>query len=163
MIMKFHRTATIADTQKIDELTARISDLVEENTNLKSLDSVIRRNIAMFEALLSSSPGGITLTGADRHIVRVVKGLTGFAPRDLAGVPIESLTVPEDREIIVDCYKRLLKRDCVKITREVRVPRADGSIAWFSVTLTDMLDNPDVQCIVWNYLDITTQKEREAA
>lgn len=161
--MKFSWPAANANAQFLEELTARVSELVEENANLRLLESTVRRNTALFEALLASNSGGITLTGPDRRIVRVVKGLTGFAPRDLAGVLIESLAVPEDRETVMECYEQLLRRDCEKITREVRVPRADGTIRWFSITLTDMLDNPNVQCIVWNYTDVTHQKEWELA
>jgi PAS domain S-box-containing protein len=139
----------------IEELTARISQLEEENANLKLLKAAVRRNNSLFEALLSSIAEGITLTGPDRRIVRVVKGLTGFTPRDLTGVLIDSLVVPEDHNAIRDAYDLLLRRHCQKVHAEVRVPRADGVVARFSMTLTDMLDDPNVQCIVLTYIDLS--------
>jgi PAS domain S-box-containing protein len=142
--------------QQIDELTAQVSELIEVNANLKLLDTVVRRNTALFKALLANSSEGITLTGPDRRIVRVVKGLTGISAADLNGVLIESLAIPEDQPIILGCYDQLLQRHAQKVRCEIRVVRADGSTARFSVTMTDMLDDPNVQCIVWNYVDITS-------
>ena len=142
----------------VDDLTGQISDLMQEN--LRRLDEALQRNSALFEALLANSSAGITLTGPDRRIVRVVHGLTGLSTIDLTGTLIECLAVPEDQELIVGCYKMLLSGSCGQVKREIRVPRADGTIRWFAVTVTDMLDDPNVQGIVWNYLDITEQKQR---
>ena len=129
-------------------LSERVAQLEEENT---ILEEVLLRNSRMFEALLRNGHDGITLTGPDRRIVRVIKGTTGFDSNSLCGQLIESLAVPEDRETIVDAYRHLLEGGCGKLTVRVRTPRADGSIELHVATLTDMLDNPYVQGIVWNY------------
>jgi PAS domain S-box-containing protein len=105
----------------------------------------------MFEALLSNCHDGITLTGTDRRIVRVIKGLSGIDPRILVGRLVEAVAVPEDQQTIVDAYRQLLQGRCGKIKVEFRLLRADGTIAAFAATLTDMLDDPNVQGIVWNY------------
>jgi diguanylate cyclase (GGDEF)-like protein/PAS domain S-box-containing protein len=83
--------------------------------------------------------------------VRVIKGLTGFDGGSLSGKLIDSLAVPEDRQIIVDAYRELLQGHCGKIDIAVRVPLPNGAIVLHSATLTDMLDNPDVHGVVWNY------------
>jgi hypothetical protein len=33
----------------------------------------------------------------------------------------------------------------------VRVPQADGAVILYAATLTDMLCNPNIQGILWNY------------
>lgn len=136
----------------VDQLTAQISDLMQEN--LLILDEAMHRNNALFEALLANSSAGITLTGPDRRIVRVVRGLTGLSSLDLTGTLIESLAIPEDQALIIECYDMLLNGSCRQVKQEIRVPRVDGTLRRFSVTLTDMLDDPNVQGIVWNYHDI---------
>ncbi len=133
---------------QIGMLTERVAQLEEENL---LLEEVLGRNSRMFEALLSNSHDGVTLTGPDRRIVKVVKGLTGMDPASLCGQPIESLAVPEDRQTIVEAYRQLVQGRCGKIAIVVRTIRADGSIVVFTATLTDMLDNPNVHGIVWNY------------
>src|SRR4029077_6530903 len=68
-----------------EQLTARISELEEANANLQLLDEAMRRNNALFEALLANSWQGITLTGPDRRILKVVRGLTGRSAPELRG------------------------------------------------------------------------------
>lgn len=152
-------TASHSGNEIIEKLTARISELEEANANLQFLDEAMQRNNALFEAVLANSCQGITLTGPDRRILKVVRGLTGRAAGELQGVLVESLVVAEDHEIIIEAYRKLLRRACAKVIIEFRVPRVDGTIAWFSATVTDMLDDPNVQCIVWNYTDITREKQ----
>jgi len=141
--------------ETIEELVARISELEEENANLRLLDQTIRRNNALFHALLANSSQGITMTGPDRRIVRVVRGLSGLDPDGLSGELVESVVAPEDREAVLEAYRKLLGRSCTKVRLDVRVPRPDGSMAHLSATVTDMLDDPNVQCIVWNYCQST--------
>ena len=129
-------------------LSEQISQLEQENVQL---EEALRRNTRIFEALVSNGHGGIALTGPDMRIVRVVKGLTDIDAAFLIGKRIDSLAVPEDRHIISDAYDRLLKGRCGKIGIAIRVPRAGGTVALHTATLTDMLDDPDVQGIVWNY------------
>ena len=146
---------------QLEQLNARVSDLLEANANLKMHGEVMRRNQSLFKALLANSIEGIALTGPDRRIVHLVNSLTGFRSEDLTGVPIESLLVPEDQALIVDSYDRLMRRECARVTHEVRVICADESIRWFSFTITDMLDDTDVHGIVCNYIDLTRQKHAE--
>jgi len=142
------------------QLRNHISDLLEENANLKRLDETLRHNTALFEALIANSSDGIALTGPDRRIIKIVRGLTGIEPAHLAGTLIESLAVPEDRETIIECYSRLLRRECPQVRRTIHVMRADGVVRRFAITLTDMLDHQSVQAIVWNYQDVTDHQPR---
>jgi PAS domain S-box-containing protein len=132
---------------RMHRLSERVAQLEDENM---LLEDGLRRNSRMFRALLGNGRDGITLTGPDRRIVRVVKGLTGIDAASLPGALIDSLAVPEDRQIIVAAYQQLLYRGCGTIMILVRLRQADGTVVRYTVTLTDMLDNPDVQGIVWN-------------
>ena len=135
-------------TAVIHNLSERLAELEEENL---LLEEVLHRNTRMFEALVSNSQDGITLTGPDRRIVRVIKGLTGLDPRLLTGMLIDSLAVVEDRPAILDAYTQLLRTPGGKIRIAVRVPQKNGTVVTYNATLTDMLDDPNVQGIVWNY------------
>lgn len=134
--------------EHIQQLSERVAELEQDNM---LLEEVLRRNTRMFEALLSHGQDGITLTGPDMRIVRVVKGLTGIDAAGLIGRPIDTLAVPEDRQIVSDAYHQLLQGHCGRIRIAVRAPQADGTIALYKATLSDMLDDPNVQAIVWNY------------
>ena len=132
----------------IHVLSERLAELEEENLQL---EEVLQRNTRMFEALISNSQDGITLTGPDRRIVRVIKGLTGVDPSLLTGLLIDSLAIPEDRPAILEAYTRMLKNPGEKIRIGVRVKQKNGTVVTYNAILTDMLDDPNVQGIVWNY------------
>lgn len=146
---------------EIGKLISRISELEEENANLRLLDEAITRNTAMFEALLAHSSDGIALMGPDRRIVRVVRTAMGFTAGEVAGLPIESLIHPDDQGILVECYDRLLKGCSKSEEFEGRICRPDGSIRWVLAKFTDLLDDPNVQAIVCNYSDVTQWKQRD--
>jgi len=134
--------------QQLEQLYERAAQLEDEN---RWLEETLRRNSRIFEDLLMNGDVGITLTAPDRRIVKVVKGVTGFDPDSLVGRYVESLAVPEDREVILDAYRRVLDGGCQKVRILVRIPHADGTIVLHTATLTDMLGNPDIQGIVCNY------------
>ncbi len=141
--------AEIADTEiQMQRLSERAAQLEEENLRL---EEVLQRNSRIFEDLLTNGHAGITVTGPDRRIVRVIKSFNGIDVGALAGRQIDSLMVAQDRQAVVDAYRELLDGRCGKIKVLVRVPQADGSIVLYASTLTDMLDNPNIQGIVWNY------------
>jgi PAS domain S-box-containing protein len=128
---------------------------------VRQLQKALDRNARLFDAMLSHSRDGIVLTGPDGRIVRMVRSMAGYGPVELAGLPVEMLIHPEDRDTVRDCYRRLLSRAAASIEDEVRILRPDGSFLWTEVTVTDMLDVPEVQAIVCNYSDITLRKEHE--
>ncbi len=147
--------------KEIERLTSRISELEQENANLRRLDESIRRNTAMFEAMMANSSAGIALMGPDRRIVKIVRAAMGFGRNDLVGLPVETLIHPEDQEILVDCYEQLLRGSAKSVEFEGRLWRPDGSLGWVVAKFTDMLDDPNVQAIVCNYSDVTEQRQRD--
>jgi len=130
---------------------------------VRQLQRALDRNTRLFDAMLSHSRDAIILTGLDGRIVRVVRSIAGYAPTEMAGLPVETLIHPEDRDALRDCYQRLLSRASTSVELEARVLRSDGSYFWAEATITDMLDEPDVQAIVCNYSDISLRKEHELA
>src|SRR5665213_669972 len=146
----------MSNTQSIDihapdahsEILERISELEEENARLRHLERTIQHNLKLFEALVSSIGDGLTLTRADGTIIRVIRGLLGYPPNSLNGMAVENVVFEEDHELIRKSFEQLrsgLKR---KITQELRLIRADGSVLWVEMTLDDMLDNPSVMAVV---------------
>jgi len=133
------------DFERLAELAA---ELEEEN---QRLEESLRRNSRVFRELLLSGDSGITLTAPDRRIVQVIRGVTGIDPEALVGQPIESMVVPEDRQAVVEAYRQLLDERREKVRIVVRVRNNAGDVILYGATLTDMLENPDIQGIVCHY------------
>jgi PAS domain S-box-containing protein len=129
-------------------LAQKAAELEEEN---QRLEEALRRNSRVFDELLITGDAGIALTGPDRRIVRVIRGVTGMDPEALVGRHIDELAVPEDRRIIEDAFQQLVERRRGKIRIFVRVRNGQGDVGLYRATLTDMLENPDIQGIVCNY------------
>jgi PAS domain S-box-containing protein len=141
-------TETAHDELQYELLAERAAELEEENQRLQE---ALERNSRVFRELLITSEGGITLTAPDRRIVRVIKGVTGLDPAALVGRPIELMVAAEDRQTVIGAYRQLLGERRGKVRILVRVPHADGDMTLYAATLTDMLENPDIQGIVCNY------------
>lgn len=133
---------------QIERLRERAALLEEENVRL---EATLRRNSRVFQDLLTNGDAGIVLTGPDRRVVRVIQGITGMDPDSCTGRPIESFVVEQDRQIVVDAYRELLAGRSTKVKILVRVPCPDGTVALYAATGSDMLSNPNIHGIVWNY------------
>ena len=152
--------SAIADPQQT--LIERVSELEEEVRNLLRLHAAIERNNALFEALLASSRDGITLTRCDGTIIKVVRGILGYA-KDLSGASVYDIVYPEDREAMRAAYRQLVERRQRRVEIEFHMYAADGSPAWIECTMTDMLDDPAVLAIVLNYRNVTRLKASQFA
>jgi hypothetical protein len=143
--------ACVECAARMEKMNERIGELTEENVRLKRIEDVVKRNNAMFEALVMHGNDGIALTGPDRRILKVVRGLSGFDTASMPGQLIEALMIPADRPIVVEAYRQLLSGSCSSAKIVIRLRHADSRAVLHSATLTDMLENPNVQGIVWNY------------
>jgi len=147
---------------RIHALARRVSELEEDNSNLRLLDGAIRRNTALFHALLANSRDGIVLAGPDRTVIRVIHTMTGRTSSEASGQRAEAFVHPDDRATLVGCFERVVASGG-REEFEVRALRPDGTYFWIAGTVADMLDDPDVQAIVCNYRDISRWKEDELA
>ena len=133
---------------QMERLRERAAQLEEENIRL---EETLRRNSKAFQDLLINGDAGIVLTGPDRRIVQVIQGISGMDPDSCTGRTIESFVIEEDRQIVVDAYRDLLEQRRSKVKILVRVPCPDDTVVLFAATGSDMLSNPNIQGIVWNY------------
>lgn len=132
--------------------------LEDSNATLRRLEATLDRNTRMFEALLDAGHEGIALTAADGSIIRVIRGILGYGPNALNGIPIADLVHREDRDRILGCYRELVIDRKPQMQGEARVMKEDGAWLWVEFTLTDLLDNPNVMAIVCNYRDISWRR-----
>jgi hypothetical protein len=80
------------------------------------------------------------------------------------GCPGETATscnhLPGSQTNIRHAYRRLLNDHCGTLAPELRVPRGDGDTGVFAAALNDMLDEPDVHRMVWNYSEFAVLDPR---
>lgn len=148
----------------VAELRERVSELEAENAALRQLDDAMRRNIRFFEALLVHSQDAIVLVTPQLTFLKVVHSALGNSDQDLMGQSVLSAIHPEDAPQVRAALDRLLSGQESFVTCECRaLGKKDEMWHWVEVEMTDLLNNPDVQAIVFNGRKIDKRKEYQAA
>jgi len=148
-----------AEDQVVAHLLERISELEQENDNLRKLEQTIRRNIYLFDALLRASKEGIMLLTPELTILRVIHSALGYAERDLLGEPLLSFIHPDDAGSLRESWSKLVTGVRGTGIIDFRALAPDGSWNWLRGHATDMLDDPNVHAIVLNMRRIDKTSE----
>lgn len=134
----------------VAHLLHRISELEDENSNLRRLKSTIRGNIRVFDALMSRCHVGILLLTPEMTIVRLLQSVLGYSESELPGENVLSLFHPEDASEAAEAFHGLLNRQARTRVIECRVRNAEGTWVRLEIEMTDMLDDAHVQAIVFH-------------
>ncbi len=100
-------------------------------TERKRAEERIARSEARLSAIIDNAPIGVAVVGLDRRPILVNRALETFLGRsasELAGLPFEDFTHPDDREKDMDLFGELMrgKRTGYRLTK--RYLRPDGSV-----------------------------------
>jgi two-component system cell cycle sensor histidine kinase/response regulator CckA len=129
-------------------------------------EEALRRNEALFRAVIEKSAEVMSLTAADgttRYLTPSAWRLLGWTAQEMGTRTLRDQVVPEDRARIATELARLARTGARDMSMEFRVQHRDGSLRWIESTGTNLLDDPDVRAIVGNYRDITARKLGEEA
>lgn len=152
-----------AGQTEMKQLRDRVTELEEENSNLRRLEETIRKNTRVFDVLLEKSREGILLITPDLIILRLVHSALGYQEQEMSGQSVYSLVHPDDMGFVKSSFDALLNSSVKSASCEFRARHKDGSWAWVAGEFTDMLDDPDVQAILLNVRNVTNQKDEWAA
>jgi PAS domain S-box-containing protein len=110
------------------------------------------------DALILSRPqmGGILY--ASPAIERVL----GYRMEDLQGREVMDIVHAEFREAALKQRADLLRTPGKVSVDETKIVRKDGSWCWIELTRSNLMHEPSVRAVVFNFRDITERKEAEA-
>jgi two-component system, cell cycle sensor histidine kinase and response regulator CckA len=135
-------------------------------TERVAAEEALRRNEALFRAVIEKSAEVISLTtidGATRYLTPSAWRILGWGPDEIGDRTLRGQVIPEDRARIQTELERMIRTGARDMSMELRVMHRDGTIRWIESTGTNLLDDPDVNAVVGNYRDITARKHAEAA
>ncbi len=153
---------TRAEDQVVTHLLERISELEDENDNLRKLEETIRRNSHLFDVLLGASHEAILLVNPELTILRLIHSALGYSENDLVGESALAFIHPDDAHRLEDCLVDLLRNHADARGIEIRGLGPDGKWIWLAGHVTDMLDDPDVQAIVLNFRRVDKSSQPES-
>ena len=143
----------------LEQLQERVAELEAENATLRQLQETIRRNAKIFEAVLRKSHEGFLLVTPQLTFLKAIHSVLGNRNEDLVGHSLLAKIHPEDGAHVTQAFVGLLANPSQSVTVECRVSDPQGQWHRMEVEMTDMLDDPDVQAVVWNARDITERKK----
>ena len=128
----------------------------------RALSRSWKRYQAMIEhsadALILSRPTGGGILYASPAMERVL----GFNLEDLRGREVMEFIHPEFREMALQLRDELLRAPGKVSVDECKVSHKDGSWRWIELTRKNLLHEPSVRAVVFNFRDITERKQAEA-
>jgi PAS domain S-box-containing protein len=117
-----------------------------------------------FQALIEYAPDGIALLGANgkmRQVTPSTERILGYAPEDIVDQDPALLTHPDDLPALLGILTDLFQHPGKVVRTEYRFLHKDGSWRWLESTISNLLEEPSVQAIVFNYRDVTERKRYE--
>jgi PAS domain-containing protein len=134
----------------VPELLDRISELEDENANLRKLEETIQRNTRLFEALLLASRDAILLLTPELTIMRMIHSALNYSERDVLGQSLLAFLHPDDVGVFEKAWAGLLSGHAKTCLVECRALGPGDTVFFEKIQITDMLDDPCVQAIVLN-------------
>jgi PAS domain S-box-containing protein len=153
-------TLTILKTQGPEPNTAlvMIEDVTQEKEALQAREAAARR----FQVLISKISDGISLVGEDGMV-------TWQSPSayEMFGHPLDEVLGksglnnlhPDDFVQVAPGFADLMASPGKTMVAEVRIRHKDGTWRWTEVVGTNLLEDPDLHAVVFNYRDITQRNE----
>jgi diguanylate cyclase (GGDEF)-like protein/PAS domain S-box-containing protein len=142
--------------------TIRIMGTIQDITNKKKIEDLIRESEEKYRALTDNSFTGIYIQQKGKIIFVNARfaEIHGYPQRDLIGKDFMMLNHPEDRDMVRKKIKEILNGQMRSITVEPRRLKKDGSVIWCQVIDT-VIKYENKPAIMGNVIDITDRKEAE--
>lgn len=162
----------------VDSLKMGVQDyLVKDQINGPLLVKSIRYSIErsrvrqamskkdrLFRLITENSPTAkalITPEGKITFCTHSVKAIKGYDEGDLVGKYVFDFIHPEDVSLLRDAISKIVANPSQQVNVEVREKHANGHYVWCEKSITNMLNDEQVNSLVITFWDITESKNAE--
>ena len=131
---------------------------------VKERTEELNKSEMRFRLLVENSLDIISLIDYDGRIIYIspsIKRLTGFTEKEMIGLSGFDLIHPNDVEGGKKFRQKLIDMPFVPANSIFRLKHKNGGHIWVEGTVTNMLNDENVQAFVLNYHDITERKKAE--
>ena len=149
-------------TRAVVETHATVRDVAERMQSQAALAEAEER----FRSAFEEAPIGMALTSPDFRFLRVNRALchiTGYTPQQLEGLPVASITHPDDLKADWEARGAMLEGELSSHRAERRYLHASGSAVWVAVNSTLVRDATGRPLHFLSQMqDITERRRHEA-
>jgi len=142
----------------------RLLGVVIDITELKQAEQAYALSKRRFQALIEHAPDGIALLGLNgklRQVTPSTESILGYTVEEAAEQDPALLTHPDDLPDLLGLLNDLIQNPDKVAIAQYRFRHKDGSWRWLESTVSNLIAEPSVEAIVFNYRDITERKQTE--
>jgi len=129
-------------------------------------ERALGRSWKRYQAMIEHSADALILsrptTGGILYASPAMERVLGFTLEDLRGREVMDFVHPEFKEQALKLRSELLHHPGKVSVDECKVLHKDGSWRWIELTRKNLLHEPSVRAVVFNFRDITERKQAEA-
>ncbi len=117
-----------------------------------------------FRALIENGTDAIWLVnvqGSVQYASASTRNVLGYEPHEVVNRDSLELIHPDDADHARRTFQELLAKSHGLSKIEARMRRKEGSWCWVECSCSNLLEEPEVRAIVWNYRDISERKSSE--
>ena len=115
-----------------------------------------------FQALIENAPDGVALLGLDgklRQVTPSTQQILGYSVEEAQGQDPGLFTHPDDLPGVLQVLNDLIQNPGKVVRTEYRFRHKDGSWRWLDSTISNLIQEPGLEAIVFNYRDVTERKQ----
>lgn len=135
----------------------------QDITQRKQAEERLQQSEKHFRSLIEHNADGIALADAKGIITYISPStthVTGYLPEEFVGHGLfQRMVYPEDGEATKRLLARVFEEPGKSHELEYRTRHKNGTFLWLEAIGINLLHEPGVEAIVWNFRDITQRKQ----
>ena len=126
--------------QQLKRIVVVATDITEQKQSQETLCRQDAEFRAMFDVASIGMAQADPVTGQWRRVNQRLCDITGYSAGEMLRMRMSDVTLPEDREVDGEMFRRLAQGETTHCRREKRYVRKDHSVIWVNVNMTVIRD-----------------------
>lgn len=157
-----HFKPAYSDNKEIVAAVITSRDITEK----KIAEEKLIHNEKHFRALIENSAEGLAILSSDGTVLEMSPSgekILGYLTSDLDNIHRQDIIHPEDIYTVKLLFTEVVNTPALLKKVEYRMRTATGELIWIAGTYHNLLAEPGIYGIVFNFRDVTEQKEADQA